>query len=158
MFDSPFPNSSFYRANTPNGVLLSDKERSGIIIFFTPCYGVKPCPRGSVHGGSFCEIHLKLMNCYDMIVLKTCAFPRMAVFCGSTMDSYHGCHLDANEMIVINIQLPVFTFHTSSILLYYYYYQHHRYLSTGFSWYFFSWTNYEPHHSGFKFLIVALSL
>jgi hypothetical protein len=32
------------------------------------------------------------------------------------------------------------------------------YLFTGFSWHFSSWTNGEPHHSGFKFLIVALSL
>jgi hypothetical protein len=31
-------------------------------------------------------------------------------------------------------------------------------LFTGFSWYFSSWTNGEPHHSGFKFLIVALPL
>jgi putative flippase GtrA len=29
---------------------------------------------------------------------------------------------------------------------------------TGFSWYFSSWTNGEPHHSGFNFLIVGLSL
>jgi hypothetical protein len=31
-------------------------------------------------------------------------------------------------------------------------------LFTGFSWYFSSWTSGEPHHSGFKFLIVVLSL
>jgi hypothetical protein len=29
---------------------------------------------------------------------------------------------------------------------------------TCFSWYFSSWTSGEPHHSGFNFLIVALSL
>jgi hypothetical protein len=42
-------------------------------------------------------------------------------------------------------------------MYYYYYYYNHYHLFTGFSWYFSSWTSGEPHHSGFKFLIVALS-
>jgi hypothetical protein len=46
-----------------------------------------------------------------------------------------------------------------SPVLYYYYY-HHHFLSQVFflPWYFCSWASGEPHHSGFKSQLVALSL
>jgi hypothetical protein len=43
---------------------------------------------------------------------------------------------------------------------YYYYYHHHHFLSQVFflPWYFSPWASSEPHHSGFKSQLVALSL
>jgi hypothetical protein len=47
-----------------------------------------------------------------------------------------------------------------ALLYYYYHHHHHHFLSQVFflPWYFSPWASGEPHHSGFKCQLVALSL
>jgi hypothetical protein len=106
------------------------------------------------------------VRCHVLHVLQQYTVPCLLMF--------HWCHIKQPELArTLHVtrwlaastsqllrMLTSVTHHWPAQNCCYYYYHHHHFLSQVFflPWYFSSWANGEPHHSGFKSQLVALSL